>query len=72
MRGPIQLLTTSKKSVSTFTATRATNFPNCYRSFLLFCNFRALEVVTSSVFNKFFTSTVAIAIVELCHELEDF
>ena len=27
--------------------TRAINFPNCYTPFLLFCNFRGLEMVTS-------------------------
>ena len=31
----------------------AINFPNCCRPFLLFCNFRGLEVVTSSQSNYF-------------------
>ena len=34
--------------------TRAINFPNCCRPFLLFCNFRGFEVVTSSASSKFF------------------
>ena len=34
--------------------TRVINFPNCCEPFLLFCNFRGLEVVTSSASNNFF------------------
>ena len=34
--------------------TRAINFPNCCRPFLLFCNFHGLEVVTPSASNNFY------------------
>ena len=36
---------------------RAINFPNCCRPFLLFCDFRSLEVVMSSASNNSFFLT---------------